>query len=201
MAKAKNKAMQLSKRINQRLLNFEKQGLTSSREYRYLVEQIELSGAMSASKSGKVRIKESFKDVQSLFNWNKVSTAGEIMKKTAKDIKSETGEKPTKEEVKERINQSGELSRWVEENLSSVYDFSKFIGSALELEDMLHKSLRSYSYDEIWQKIREYESQRDAWRDVHGDEHDPNNQFLKFTQSAQWQHSAPGWESDIFDNT
>lgn len=201
MAKAKNKAMQLAKRINQRLLNFEKQGLTSSREYQYLVEQIELSGAKSSSKTGKVRVKESYKDVQSLFNWNKVATAGEIMKKTAKEIKSETGEKPTKEEIKERINQAGELSKWVEENLSSVYDFSKFIGSALELEDMLHKSLRSYSYDEIWQKIREYESQRDAWRDVHGDENDPNNQFLKFTQSAQWQHSAPGWESDYFVNT
>lgn len=201
MAKAKNKAMQLAKRINQRLLNFEKQGLTSSREYQYLVEQIELSGAKSASKSGKVRVKESFKDVQSLFNWNKVSTAGEIIKKTAKEMKAETGQKPTKEEVRERINQAGELSKWVEENLSSVYDFSKFIGIALELEDMLHKSLRSYSYEEIWQKIREYESQRDAWRDVHGDENDPNNQFLKFTQSAQWQHSAPGWDGDFFANT
>ena len=193
--------MQLAKRINQRLLNFEKQGLTSSREYRYLVEQIELSGAKSSSKTGKVRVKESYKDVQSLFNWNKVATAGEIMKKTVKEIKAETGEKPTKEQVRERINQAGELSKWVEENLSSVYDFSKFIGSALELEDMLHKSLRSYSYDEIWQKIREYENQRDAWRDVHGDEKDPNNQFLKFTQSASWQHIAPGWDGDFFANT
>ena len=201
MGKAKNKAMQLTKRINQRLLNFEKQGLTNSREYQYLAEQIKLSGAESASKSGKIRVKESFKDVQSLFNWNKVATAGEIMKKTAKEIKSETGQKPTKEEVRERINQTGELSRWVEENLSSVYDFSKFIGSALELEDMLHKSLRSYSYEEIWQKIREYESQRDAWRDFHGDENDPNNQFLKFTQSAQWKHSAPGWDGGFYANT
>lgn len=201
MAKSKNKAMQLAKRINQRLLNFEKQGLTSSREYQYLVEQIKLSGAESASKTGKVRVKESFKDVQSLFNWNKVATAGEIIKKTTKEMKAETGQKPTKEEVKERINQAGELSKWVEENLSSVYDFSKFIGSALELEDMLHKSLRSYSYEEIWQKIREYESQRDSWRGVHGDENDPNNQFLKFTQSAQWHHIAPGWDGGFFANT
>ena len=191
----------LAKRLNQRLLSFEKKGLTSSREYQYLKEQIELSGAGTISNNGKLRIRENYQDIQNLFNWNKVSTAGEIIKKTTRQLTDEDGKKPTREEVIEHINQNGELSKWVEENLSSVYDFSKFIGSALELEDMLHKSLRSYSYEEIWQKIREYESQRDAWRDVRGDENDPNNQFLKFTQSAQWQHSAPGWDGDFFANT
>ena len=184
----------LAKRLNQRLLSFEKKGLTSSREYQYLKEQIELSGAGTISNNGKLRIRENYQDIQNLFNWNKVSTAGEIIKKTTRQLTDEDGKKPTREEVIEHINQNGELSKWVEENLSSVYEFSKFVGSALALEDMLHKSLRTYDYTAIWEKIRQFEQERDAWREVHGDEKDPNNQFLKFINGADWQHNMPSWE-------
>lgn len=194
MAKSKDTKQKLAKRLNQRLLSFEKKGLTSSREYQYLKEQIELSGAGTTSNNGKLRIRENYQDIQNLFNWNKVSTAGEIIKKTTKQLTDEDGNKPTREQVIEHINQNGELSKWVEENLSSVYEFSKFVGSALVLEDMLHKSLRTYDYTAIWEKIRQFEQERDAWRDVHGDEKDPNNQFLKFINGADWQHNMPSWE-------
>lgn len=194
MAKSKDMKQKLAKRINQRLLSFEKKGLTSSREYQYLKEQIELSGAGTISNNGKLRIRENYQDIQNLFNWNKISTAGEIIKKTTKQLTDDDRKKPTREEVIEHINQNGELSKWVEENLSSVYEFSKFVGSALALEDMLHKSLRAYDYTSIWEKIRQFEQERDAWRNVHGDEKDPNNQFLKFINGADWQNNIPSWE-------
>ena len=194
MAKSKDMKQKLAKRLNQRLLSFEKKGLTSSREYQYLKEQIELSGAGTISNNGKLRIRENYQDIQNLFNWNKVSTAGENIKKTTRQLTDEDGKKPTREEVIEHINQNGELSKWVEENLSSVYEFSKFVGSALALEDMLHKSLRSYDYNAIWEKIRQFEQERDAWRYVHGDEKDPNNQFLKFVNGVEWQNNMSSWE-------
>lgn len=166
----------LVNRINNRLLSFENMGLSDSKQYNYIKEQIGLLGA--GTKGGKNRVSETFTDVSQLGKLLNVSTARQIMTNTRRQMQKETGQKPTADEVKRRINETGKLESWISNNLDSIYENKGDLPQAQFLYDMLESGLRNYDYGQIWSRIHDFENARDAW------ESDPTNsesQFRRFT--------------------
>ena len=163
-------------KINNRLLSFEKQGLTDASQYGYLKEQISLLGA--STKSGKVRVSETYDDVEQLERLAKTSTVRDIMTKTRQNMTSDLGYRPTDQQIKEHIRQTGKLENWVRENLDSIYELASELGDATELTNMLNFGLRNYDYAQIWSRIDSFEKARDEWRKKGGQE----SEFMKFVE-------------------
>lgn len=164
-------------RLNQRLLSFENMGLSDSRQYNYINEQIQLLGA--GTSGSKNRISESFTDIEQLSKLLNVASGRQVMTNTRRQMEKETGRKPTASEVKERINQTGKLDSWISNNVDSIYENKGDLPQAQFLYDMLESGLRQYDYGAIWERIHDFEKARDEW------ENNPDNaesQFRRFTQ-------------------
>lgn len=178
-------------KINNRLLSFEKQGLTDASQYGYLKEQISLLGA--STKGGKVRVSETYDNVEQLERLAKTSTVRDIMTKTRQTMANDLGHKPTNDEVKEHIRQTGKLENWVRENLDSIYELSSELGDATELTNMLNFGLRNYDYAQIWARIDSFEKARNEWQKNGGVE----SEFMKFVERYR---EDPIIDNSKFDN-
>lgn len=178
----------MTKRLNQRLLDFEKQGLTNSRQYNYIIEQAKLHGALTNSKSGKMRISEnsdmSASDLNAL---SKTKTANKIIKEKQAKMRAEGGDADRQSAI-DALNAEGALEDWVSNNLDSIYNLQQEFPEASFLHDMLKNGdTRHLSYSQIWERIREFEKARDAWRNPENGEIRSEHNFMRFTER---------WESD-----
>lgn len=183
----------MTKRLNQRLLDFEKQGLTNSRQYNYIIGQAKLHGALTNSKSGKLRISENSDMTASDLNeLSKTKTANKIIKEKQAKLRAE-GNDADRQSAIDALNEEGELSAWVENNLDSIYNLQQEFPEASFLHDMLKKGdTRHLSYSQIWDRIHEFEKARDKWRNPENGEIRSEHNFMRFTER---------WESgDNYDD-
>ena len=166
MATSYNKKM--VKRLNQRLLTFEKEGLTNSAQYDYIIEQAKLHGALTQSKTGKLRISESTNmSASDLNKLAKTKTAGKLISEKTKQMRAE-GENPTREEVIEVLNEEGSLRKWISDNLEFVYYMEKENVHASTILSMLKAGGRKFTYSQFWDRIHEYEKRNKQWEDQTG---------------------------------
>ena len=173
----------MTKRLNQRLLDFEKQGLTNSRQYNYIIGQAKLHGALTNSKSGKLRISEnSDMSASDLNELSKTKTANKIIKEKQAKLRAE-GNDADRQSAIDALNEEGELSAWVENNLDSIYNLQQEFPEASFLHDMLKKGdTRHLSYSQIWDRIHEFEKARDKWRNPENGEIRSEHNFMRFTE-------------------
>ena len=173
----------MTKRLNQRLLDFEKQGLTNSRQYNYIIGQAKLHGALTNSKSGKLRISENSDMTASDLNeLSKTKTANKIIKEKQAKLRAE-GNDADRQSAIDALNEEGELSAWVENNLDSIYNLQQEFPEASFLHDMLKKGdTRHLSYSQIWDRIHEFEKARDAWRNPENGEIRSEHNFMRFAE-------------------
>lgn len=173
----------MTKRLNQRLLDFEKQGLTNSRQYNYIIGQAKLHGALTNSKSGKLRISENSDMTASDLNeLSKTKTANKIIKEKQAKLRAE-GNDADRQSAIDALNEEGELSAWVENNLDSIYNLQQEFPEATFLHDMLKKGdTRHLSYSQIWDRIHEFEKARDKWRNPENGEIRSEHNFMRFTE-------------------
>lgn len=173
----------MTKRLNQRLLDFEKSGLTNSRQYNYIIEQAKLNGALTNSKSGKMRISEkSDMSASDLTALSKTKTANKIVKEKQAKMRAEGGDADRQSAI-DALNAEGALEDWVSNNLDSIYNLQQEFPEASFLHDMLKKGdTRKMSYSQIWERIREFEKARDKWRNPENGEIRSEHNFLRFTE-------------------
>lgn len=192
MANEYNKKM--TKRLNQRLLDFEKQGLTNSRQYNYIIEQAKLHGALTNSKSGKLRISEnSDMTASDLTALSKTKTASKIIKEKQAKMRAE-GDDSDRQSAIDALNAEGALEEWVSNNLDSIYNLQQEFPEASFLHDMLKNGdTRHLSYSQIWDRIREFEKARDEWRNPTNGEVRSEHNFLRFAE--RWEDN----DSDDFE--
>lgn len=173
----------MTKRLNQRLLDFEKQGLTNSRQYNYIIGQAKLHGALTNSKSGKLRISEnSDMSASDLNELSKTKTANKIIKEKQAKLRAE-GNDADRQSAIDALNEEGKLSAWVENNLDSIYNLQQEFPEASFLHDMLKKGdTRHLSYSQIWDRIHEFEKARDKWRNPENGEIRSEHNFMRFTE-------------------
>ena len=160
-------ALNAIKRINQRLAEFEKQGLTEARTYKNLITEIKTSGLpLTQARNGNIRLSRSKFAQSSVIQKEdiikKIDDVGSL--KTEIKKSKEAGLK-TKQEIREYIKQRGNLQEWLENNLEFVYeDYLQGYNSASKLYEQVHArkeaSTRKKSYDYIWQLINEYEKEK-----------------------------------------
>lgn len=173
----------MTKRLNQRLLDFEKSGLTNSRQYNYIIEQAKLHGALTNSKSGKMRIKEnsdmSASDLNAL---SKTKTASKIIKEKQAKLKAE-GNDADRQSAIDALNEEGKLEDWVKNNLDSIYNLQQEFPEASFLHEMLTGgTTRHLSYSQIWSRIREFEKAREAWRNPVDGVKREESSYLRFVE-------------------
>jgi len=160
-------ALKAIKRINQRLAEFEKQGLTEARTYKNLITEIKTSGLpLTQARNGNVRLSRS-KFSQSIVIQKediikKIDDVGSLKTEIAKA--KEEGIK-TREEIINYIKQRGSLTEWLENNLDYVYeDALQGYDDAIKLYNQViaekDKATRHQTYDYIWKLINEYEVEK-----------------------------------------
>ena len=147
----------IAKRINSRLSEFEKQGLTDSAYYQRIITAIAVNRFKRTEKGHISLSKESLQLLQA-------NQAQLLRIDTMPSLKHEVklakkyGAK-TKAEIHENIRQRGKLEQWCENNLTYVYDNAKQgVDEAIELQNAFDEGkVRNMSYSEIWALIRRYE--------------------------------------------
>ena len=163
-----NTALNVIKRINERLAVYERRGLEESAKYKQIVNKIELYGLPTTqSRKGKIRISRKKEDLQNI-NTEDLQEIDKLggLKEELKQVKARLvnqGNDPRdfiKEDLYKEITNFGHLKTWSEENLTDVYkDAIAGFNSAIELKNMYTKGLRTYDYDSIFSAITRYETE------------------------------------------
>ena len=166
-------ALNAIKRINQRLAEFEKQGLTEARTYKNLITEIKTSGLpLTQARNGNIRLS------RSKFAQSTVIKKDDIIKKIddVGSLKTEIQKArkegyKTKREIIDYINKEGNLTEWLENNLDFVYEDSlKGYDSASELiiqmQSKKDSATRNKSYDYMWKLINEYIEEKSKLKKV-----------------------------------
>lgn len=147
------------KRINQRMVEFENKGLTDGSTYNKLNTQVQIlsrggvkltqSGKLSTSKANISYFKNNSNILEKMLNYGSLKTEIERAKKS--------GAK-TKKEIYKNINQRGQLEAWAEENLVYVYKDAKAgLEEAQLLQDLFDDGIvRKISYDAVFSMIDRY---------------------------------------------
>lgn len=151
------------KRINQRMTEFESKGLTDASTYKRLNTQIQMlsKAGLKLTQSGKLSTSKAN------ISYFKKNSHYMVLGKMLKDygsLKSEIerakkyGAKSMKE-IYENIRQRGKLETWCEENLEYVYkDAKSGLEEAQDLQTIFDTGkVRNMSYDAVWAMIYRYE--------------------------------------------
>lgn len=155
------------KRINERLAVYERKGLTDSANYQRIIERIQLYELPTTeSRNGQLRLSRKKEDLQEI-NLNdlvKIDNLPSLKQEVAitkKKLTERLERKPTQEEIQRDISNYGRLERWAKDNLPDLYIESKSGNeSARYLESMFDSGLRAYNYDYIFDRIKDYESDK-----------------------------------------
>lgn len=176
----------IAKRINSRLSEFEKQGLTDSAYYQRIITAIAVNRFKRTEKGHISLSNESLKLLQN--NQSQLLRI-DSMPSLKHEVKlaKKYGAK-TKSEINENIKQRGRLEQWAENNLPYVYDNAKQgVDEAIELQNAFDDGkVRNMSYDEVWSLIRRYENvitKRD--RELSKSKFDKDGNEQKFTKGKK----------------
>lgn len=150
------------KRINQRMTEFENKGLTDSSTYNKLNTQVQIlsRGGVKLTQSGKLSTSKSnisyFKKNSHYMVLGQILNSGSL--KSEIERAKKYGAKNMKE-IYENIKQRGRLESWCEENLEYVYKDAKAgLEEAQELQTIFDTGkVRNMSYEALWAMIRRYE--------------------------------------------
>ena len=162
-----NEALKIIKRINQRLAEYEKRGLTDSRYYKKIVTKMKMSGLDTThSKTGELRLSRSKNALEKAITefgseaLQRIESLPSLKQEVAKEkARAKTNkERATTREIYERINKQGKLERWLEENLTPLYaDAQAGMKEAETLYKATKEGLRPKTYDYIFSLIERYE--------------------------------------------
>ena len=169
------------KAINERLTVYERKGLTDSYVYRSIVNSLTLLQIPTTlSRTGTVRISRSKEALQILSN--QVSQPGrkagqgsplEALQSVyakgglAQEKKLLKAEGIAEKDIPDIISLRGKLQQWIDTNMDDVYSLREKMEEAAKVYEMVKDAgLRKYTYTEIDDAIKKYESARDAMRGV-----------------------------------
>ena len=168
------------KAINERLAVYERKGLTDSYVYHSIVNSLTLLQIPTAlSKTGTVRISRSKEALQILSNQapQPGRKAGQIPPMEsllsvyargglAQEKKLLKSEGIAEKDIPEMISLRGKLQQWIDTNMDDVYRLREKMEEAAKVYEMVKDGLRKYTYTEIDDAIKKYETARDAMRGV-----------------------------------
>ena len=169
------------KAINERLAVYERKGLTDSYVYRSIVNSLTLLQIPTTlSKTGTVRISRSKEALQILSNQvpqhGRKAGQGSPMDALlsvyakgglAQEKKLLKAEGIAEKDIPEIIGLRGKLQQWIDTNMDDVYSLREKMEEAAKVYEMVKDAgLRKYTYTEIDDAIKKYETARDAMRGV-----------------------------------
>ena len=169
------------KAINERLAVYERKGLTDSYVYRSIVNSLTLLQIPTTlSKTGTVRISRSKEALQILSNQTpqhgRKAGQGSPMDALlsvyakgglAQEKKMLKADGIAEKDIPEIIGLRGKLQQWIDTNMDDVYSLREKMEEAAKVYEMVKDAgLRKYTYTEIDDAIKKYESARDAMRGV-----------------------------------
>ena len=168
------------KAINERLAVYERKGLTDSYVYRSIVNSLTLLQIPTTlSKTGTVRISRSKEALQILSNQvpQHGRKAGQVSPMRAllsvyekgglaQEKKLLKSEGIAEKDIHEMISLRGRLQQWIDTNMDDVYRLREKMEEAAQVYEMIKDGLQKYTYTEIDEAIKKYETARDAMRRV-----------------------------------
>ena len=168
------------KAINERLAVYERKGLTDSYTYRSIVNSLTLLQIPTTlSRTGTVRISRSKEALQILSNQTpqpgrkagqntplqsllSVYAKGGL----AQEKKLLKAEGIAEKDIPEMISIRGKLQQWIDTNMDDVYRLREKMEEAAQVYEMVKDGLQKYTYKEIDEAIKKYETAREAMRGV-----------------------------------
>lgn len=169
------------KAINERLAVYERKGLTDSYVYRSIVNSLTLLQIpQTLSQIGTVRISRSKEALQILSNQTpqpgRKAGQGSPLESLlsvyakgglAQEKKLLKAEGIAEKDIPEVIGLRGKLQQWIDTNMDDVYSIREKMEEAAKVYDMVKDTgLRKYTYTEIDDAIKKYESAREDMREV-----------------------------------
>lgn len=169
------------KAINERLAVYERKGLTDSYVYHSIVNSLTLLQIpVTLSKTGTTRISRSKEALQILANQvpqpGRKSGHGSPLEALlsvyakggfSQEKKLLKAEGIAEKDIPEIIGLRGKLQQWIDTNMDDVYSLREKMEEAAKVYEMVKDiGLRKYTYTEINDAIKKYESARDAMRGV-----------------------------------
>lgn len=169
------------KAINERLAVYERKGLTDSYVYRSIVNSLTLLQIpQTLSQIGTVRISRSKEALQILSNQTpqpgRKAGQGSPLESLlsvyakgglAQEKKLLKAEGIAEKDIPEIIGLRGKLQQWIDTNMDDVYSIREKMEEAAKVYDMVKDTgLRKYTYTEIDDAIKKYESAREDMREV-----------------------------------
>ena len=174
-------ALKKVKAINERLAVYERKGLTDSYVYHNIVNSLTLMQIPTTlSKTGTVRISRSKEALQILSNQvpqpgrkaGHSSPMDALLSVYAKgglaqEKKLLKAEGIAEKDIPDIISLRGKLQQWIDTNMDDVYRLREKMEEAAKVYEMIKDiGFRKYTYTEIYDAIKKYESARDAMRGV-----------------------------------
>ena len=168
------------KAINERLAVYERKGLTDSYVYRSIVNSLTLLQIPTTlSRTGTVRISRSKEALQILSNQSPQPgrKAGQVSPLEAllsvhakgglaKEKKLLKAEGIADKDIPEMISLRGRLQQWIDTNMDDVYSLREKMEEAARVYEMVREGLRKYTYREIDEAIKKYETARDNMKSI-----------------------------------
>ena len=168
------------KAINERLAVYERKGLTDSYVYRSIVNSLTLLQIPTTlSRTGTVRISRSKEVLQILSNQvpqhgrkaGQSSPLESLLSVYAKgglaqEKKLLKAEGIAEKDIPEMISLRGKLQQWIDTNMDDVYRLREKMEEAANVYEMVKEGLRKYTYTEIEDAIKKYETARDNMKSI-----------------------------------
>lgn len=169
------------KAINERLAVYERKGLTDSYVYRSIVNSLTLLQIPTTlSRTGTVRISRSKEALQILSNQvpqpgRKAGQSSPLQSLLtvyakgglAQEKKMLKAEGIAEKDIPEMISLRGKLQQWIDTNMDDVYRLREKMEEAAKVYEMVKDvGLRKYTYTEIDEAIKKYETARDNMKSI-----------------------------------
>ena len=168
------------KAINERLAVYERKGLTDSYVYRSIVNSLTLLQIPTTlSRTGTVRISRSKEALQTLSNQvpqpgRKAGQSSPLQSLLsvyakgglAREKKMLKDEGIAEKDIPEIIVLRGKLQQWIDTNMDDVYRLREKMEEAAKVYEMVKEGLRKYTYTEIEDAIKKYETARDNMKSI-----------------------------------
>ena len=173
-------ALKKVKAINERLAVYERKGLTDSYVYRSIVNSLTLLQIPTTlSRTGTVRISRSKEALQILSNQvpqpgrkaGQGSPMDALLSVDAKgglaqEKKLLKAEGIAEKDIPEIIVLRGKLQQWMDTNMDDIYKLREKMEEAATVYEMVKEGLRKYTYTEIEDAIKKYETARDNMKSI-----------------------------------
>ena len=169
------------KAINERLAVYERKGLTDSYSYRNIVNSLTLLQIPTTlSRTGTVRISRSKEALQILSNQKpqhgRKAGQGSPMDALlsvyakgglAQEKKLLKSEGVSEKDIPEMIRLRGRIQQWIDTNMDDIYSLREKMEEAAKVYEMVKDAgLRNYTYTEIDDAIKKYETARNNMKSI-----------------------------------